>query len=147
MQKAAHPFEVAFRVSHPDGGHLPQDLPNALVDTGATYSEVSELTLGLVGVAPDGEVEITLADGSQIKRPLGVACIECAGHKVVYGVVFAPFGRPATLGIDTLTKMGLVVDPLGRRLLDFRRLRFALKPFVRVEAPPLTYAGRDAPCQ
>lgn len=94
-----------------------------LIDSGATYSLLTEPVWQAIGLAPKREVRFTLADGTTISRSVG----EC--HVTLeHGDVHTPvvLGQPGDdqplLGVVTLEELGLVFDPFRRVLHPMRAL-------------------------
>jgi predicted aspartyl protease len=59
----------------------------------------------------------TTATGVAVERTVGYAVLEAEGHETVDEVVFAEPGDLSLLGVRTLEGFGVVVDPLGHRLV------------------------------
>ncbi len=94
-----------------------------LVDTGATISFVPTEVLANLGIAPRGpEREFETASGAVIRRRLGVASLAVDGHETITPVVFGEPGDAAILGAVALESLGLIVDPIARRLIPRRFL-------------------------
>lgn len=89
---------------------------NFLVDSGATYTVVPKNILRDLGITPEREEIIALADGTTIKRQLGNALYEYEGIKSAAPVLFGEKDDSALLGVVTIEAMGLVLDPLKRKL-------------------------------
>jgi len=99
---------------------LPQDpsgeLLECLIDTGAVYSLAPADALARLGIAPHRQVTLTLADGSKRIRDVGNAHFEYQGVGGGAPVLFGQPGDINLLGVTALEAMGLMVDPLSRRL-------------------------------
>lgn len=89
---------------------------NFLIDSGATYTVVPKNILQDLGIKPERDEIISLADGTIIRRKLGSALFEYKGIKSVAPVLFGEKDDSALLGVITLEVMGLVLDPLKRKL-------------------------------
>lgn len=89
---------------------------NFLVDSGATYTVVPKNILHELGIKPQREEIISLADGTFIKRDVGSALYEYQGIESAAPVLFGEKDDSALLGVLTLEAMGLVLDPLKRKL-------------------------------
>jgi len=87
-----------------------------LIDTGAVYSVVPARVLRRLGIKPDRTEEFTLADGSHTKRRIGGAIFEIDGRRGPSPVIFGEKDDATLLGAVTLEALGLMVDPLKRRL-------------------------------
>jgi len=100
--------------SHPEKG---QDI-EFMVDSGAVYSVVDKKTLENLGIKPITEKEFTLANGQTIKRRMGGAVYIYGEEKGHAPVIFGERGDSNLLGAVTLEALGLILDPLKRRLLN-----------------------------
>lgn len=91
-----------------------------LVDTGATYSMISEALARRVGIvrAPR-PVRMTLADGRRMKVEAGMAIFSVAGREAPATIVVGDVVEPI-LGVETLEALGLTVDPRKGRLTPSR---------------------------
>jgi clan AA aspartic protease len=110
-------------------GHLHQDVKltgnkavtvRMLVDTGATFSMISEALARTVGIARAARpVRMTLADGRRMKVEAGVAIFGIAGREAPATILIGDVVEPI-LGVETLEALGLTVDPRKRRLTPSR---------------------------
>ena len=89
-----------------------------LVDSGAIYSVVSRSILEELEIKPSGEREFTLANGDIIKRKMSGATFIYGGQEGHSPVIFGQRGDSNLLGAVTLEALGMVLDPIRRRLLD-----------------------------
>ena len=89
---------------------------NFLVDSGASYTVVPKQILYELGIKPQREETISLADGTFIKRKVGNALYEYNGIESAAPVLFGEKDDSALLGVLTIESMGLVLDPLQRKL-------------------------------
>lgn len=87
-----------------------------VVDTGASYSIIRSAVLNRLGVRPDDEVTLALADGTEVKRRMGQALFKMAGKARVSTVIFGEGKDADILGVVTLEEMGVFLDPLERTL-------------------------------
>jgi len=97
-----------------------------LVDSGAIYSLAPASVLRRLGIRPLRRDEFELADGSTMRRTVGLALFRI-GNKL--GGSEAIFGGPRDeplLGTMTLEALGLELDPVRRRL---RRTRLLMAGF------------------
>ena len=116
-------FTWPFEIGNLSGDNF--EWVEGLVDTGATYSLVAADTLYRLGVEPTETIEFDLADGSTIERKVGDARARVEGKEVITAVIFGEEGDSALLGVYTLERTGLAVDPHGRHLIP---VRASLKP-------------------
>ncbi|MEW6686191.1 MAG: clan AA aspartic protease [Candidatus Edwardsbacteria bacterium] len=93
-----------------------------LVDTGATYTTISESILQNLGIETIDRVSIELADGRIIERDLGEAIIEVEGKKRTTPVIFGKENDATILGLVTLESCGLTVDPINRKLVPLPKI-------------------------
>jgi predicted aspartyl protease len=98
-----------------------------LVDSGATETMVDGDRLRSIGIEPEDELDIELADGSLHTYPMGSARIAVfdglfgpGGKEITNPVLFGPSGIEPILGITVLESLGLVIDPRQERVLRRR---------------------------
>jgi clan AA aspartic protease len=91
--------------------------PKLLVDTGATLSWVPRSTLESIGVEPVGRRTFVLADGRRVDRETGIVVLSLDGVKIGATAVFAQEGDGAILGATALEALGVMVDPVDKKLL------------------------------
>jgi predicted aspartyl protease len=99
-----------------DGGDSTQTL-EVLVDTGAVLSMLPAAMLERLGVQRLGKVTAQVADGRFIERDVGNARLRVEGQEVWSRVIFGEPTDPSLLGLTVLEQLGLMVDPVGRRLV------------------------------
>ena len=90
----------------------------ALVDTGATYTWVPRDVLGTLGVVPDEGWPFILADGREVRYPMGWMQIKIGGRAQPTIVVFGEPGSEPILGVVSLEEFRLAADPVNRRLIS-----------------------------
>jgi clan AA aspartic protease len=95
-----------------------------LVDTGATLSWIPRNVLENLGVAAFSRLPFSLADGSRLERDTSAVLLTIDGRKAAVPVAFGEPGEEAVLGATALETLGLMVDPVGARLVagDLRPL-------------------------
>lgn len=87
-----------------------------LVDSGAVYSLLPNDVWRRLGLVPTRTETFTLADGTQIRRPVS-ECLFSLPHGETHSpVVLGEPGDVALLGVLTLEALGLMLDPLKRTL-------------------------------
>ena len=119
---------MAVTVAHPTEPESSARL-ELLVDTGATISFVPADVLANLGIEPRwAEREFETASGAVIRRRIGVASLAVDGHETITPVVFGEPGDAKVLGAVALESLGLIVDPIARRLIPRRFL--ALREFL-----------------
>ena len=70
--------------------------------------------------ASPGAQTFDLADGTEVERAVGSAEFEVAGRRGASTVIFGKRGDACLLGVVTLEELGMVLDPLRRRLRPMR---------------------------
>ena len=106
-------FKVKIEVGHTGGG--PTESLNALVDTGAFYSQVPGSVLQRLGVESTGKESFELADGSVHEYPVGWIRLLHEDREVYSPVAFGGEVEPI-LGALTLELLAKVVDPVNQKL-------------------------------
>lgn len=115
-------FSVPVRVSHPAEPARSATV-DLVVDTGATISFVSGELLANLDIQPRWtDREFETASGDVIRRSVGAAALVVDGQETITPVVFAEPGDAAVLGAVALESLGLMVDPVARRLVPRRFL-------------------------
>ncbi len=94
---------------------------DAMVDTGAFYTQVPATMLRKIGVQPFDNFVFRLADGSTVRRDVGRAWAAVNDEQEITIVVFADEKSPALLGAYTLNGLSLAVDPVTQRLLPIEK--------------------------
>lgn len=87
-----------------------------LVDSSATYSVVPASVLDGLGIRPLREEEFGLADGTSVRRKIGIALFEYGERIGGANVIFGEPEDTTLLGVLTLEALGYALDPLRRRL-------------------------------
>ncbi len=92
-----------------------------LIDSGATYTALSEKVWKKLGLRPKKEIGLILADGRKIKRNISECRIEISPYgEFATPVILGERGDVNLLGIITLEIFGLILDPLKRKLLPIK---------------------------
>lgn len=91
-----------------------------LVDSGATFTVVPEMSLKKLGIKPQRQESFVLADGKVIRRRVGNAIYEYQGIESAAPVLFGEKGDSLLLGMFTLEALGFSLDPLKRQLYRAR---------------------------
>ncbi len=89
----------------------------AVVDTGATFSQFPRSVLTSLGISPVEQQEFTLADARKVVRDIAVVTVRLDRRTRPTVCVVADDGSPALLGAVTLETFGLAADPVNRRLV------------------------------
>ena len=90
---------------------------DALIDTGSTFTSLPAETLRTLGVRPQRQVRLRLADGRSHVQELGHISVELDGIEGPTYVVFGTNGSPPTIGAVTLEHFLLGVDPVAQKLV------------------------------
>lgn len=107
-------------INNPTNGHQ-SVTRRLLVDSGATYSIIAAKDLKKLGIKPDSTQQFTLANGQTITKPVGEARFHWKDRARTAPVVFGD-DDVYVLGTTTLEAMGLILDPLNRKLLKLPML-------------------------
>ncbi len=108
-------FHYPLEITGPNDGEFQQVM--ALVDTGATFTQVPESLLLRLGVQPTQTAGFRLADGSTVRWAIGETQVRIEGQTINTVVVFGDDSADALLGLYTLERALLAVDPAGQRLI------------------------------
>lgn len=114
-------FYEPMQVISPDGDRA--ETVDALVDTGAFYSQIPGSVLGRLGIAPTDAILTELADGQVVENPIAEARVRVGGLETATWVTFGPENAPPLLGAYTLEGVRMAVDPAGLRLIPAPILR------------------------
>ena len=112
-------FYVEVGIGRPAEGDFRTVTP--LVDTGAIHSLMPASLLAELGLTPDEQVALTLADGSTVEYGYGEARFAVAGRQRTCPVIFGPDGQ-YLLGATTLEAFNLIADTTGGRLAPAPKL-------------------------
>jgi len=99
-----------------------------LVDSGAIFSVVPAEELRALGIEPEKVERFSLADGTSLTRPVGIARFEVAGGSGGAPVIFGEPGDAWLLGALSLESLGLLLDPFKRELRPMRLVLYATPP-------------------
>lgn len=108
-------FRYPLEVGSPDGSRF--ETVDALVDTGATFTVVPSPVLLRLGVEPAERVSFRIADGTTVNHAIGETQVRIEGKTFSTIVVFGDEQMPVVLGVYTLERALLAVDPVGQRLI------------------------------
>ena len=96
---------------------------DALVDTGAPYSQVPGSILQRLGIVPTDTVEAVSADGRVVEDLAAEIRVRIDGLETFTWVTFGPEEVASLMGAHALEGVRLAVDPLRRVLVPTRILR------------------------
>ncbi len=129
-------FRVAIHIGNRAGDRF--EPIQALVDTGATYTWVPRDVLDRLGVAPDEEWPFLLADGREVRYPVGWVQLKLGERVQPTIAVFGAPGSEPILGVFALEGFRLAADPVNRRLVPVPGL---LKPLDAAPGPTAALAA------
>ena len=110
---------IRAKVARPDGRGRPVAV-RFLVDTGAVYTVLPESIWRTLKLKSQRELEFSLADGTTITRHVSECRFTIEGQSATSPVVLGEPGDSPLLGAVTLETVGLMVNPLSRKLLPMR---------------------------
>ncbi|MAF52648.1 MAG: hypothetical protein FI707_08580 [SAR202 cluster bacterium] len=113
-------FHYPLEVGDPSGSRF--ETVEALVDTGVAFTVVPASMLERLGVARQDTVRLRLADDQVIERDLGETRVRLDGKTLNTVVVFGDEDALPLLGVYTLERALLAVDPVGQRLVPTEAL-------------------------
>jgi clan AA aspartic protease len=107
--------EVTVEVSNPRDQTHWQKL-DLIADTGAIFSVIPRSILDQLGISPYAEETFTLANGSEIRRPMGDVFIRIDGKARTVPTIFGEPTDTPLLEVTALEILGYAVDPRTRKL-------------------------------
>lgn len=128
--------EVTVEVSNPRDPTRWQRL-ELIADTGAIFSMIPRSTLDQLGIASYAEETFHLADGSEIRRPVGDVFIRIDGKARTVPTIFGEPTDIPLLGVTALEILGFTIDPRTRKLEPTKML---LLNHQRI-TPPLRFSS------
>lgn len=108
-------FRQSLEVARDSAG--PWIALEALVDTGATYSQIPRAVAKRLRIVPSESRRLLTADGRRVTRPLAIVYVRLDGRSYPTLCALAGRGDPVLLGAVTLEMFGLAADPVHRRLI------------------------------
>jgi clan AA aspartic protease len=109
-------FEVNVRLSSLVAPDRSSEV-SLLVDTGATISWIPQEILQSLGAQPFSSLPFSLADGRRLERDVTAVLVQIDGRKAPVEVAFDREGEAAVLGATALEGLGLIVDPVAKKLI------------------------------
>ena len=98
-----------------------------LVDSGAVYSVLRRKEWKALGLTPERELDFVLADGTTLTREVSECVFDLEGRRATSPVVLGETEDEALLGAVTLETLGLMLNPLTRRLQAMRLILARLR--------------------
>ncbi|MGH9513626.1 MAG: retroviral-like aspartic protease family protein [Terriglobales bacterium] len=108
-------FSAKFRVwnpAHPEN----VEAIEAMVDTGASFTWISRTRLERLGLSPMRRMPIRTIEGRVLERELVAVYIASDEYSAPDVVVMAEAGEMEVLGAHSLEGLGVVADPIQKRL-------------------------------
>ena len=93
-----------------------------LVDSGATYTLLTQSQWQAIDLEPKRTLQFSLADGTQIERAVSECHISLPQGEGHTPVILGEPGDEPLLGVVTLEILGLVLNPFNRTLQPMRLL-------------------------
>src|SRR5438128_5974798 len=93
-----------------------------LVDSGAVYSVLRVGEWRSLGLTPNHHLDFVLADGTTLRRGVSECVFEINGRRATSPVVLGETEDQALLGAVTLETLGLMLNPLSRKLEPMRMI-------------------------
>jgi len=88
-----------------------------MVDKGAAYSWISRSKLEQLGIRPVRRMQFRTIEGHLIEREVAPVFVASDGFTGGDNVVMAESGDMEVLGAHTLETLGVVVDPVNKKLV------------------------------
>jgi clan AA aspartic protease len=107
--------EVAVEITNPRD-HTQWETLKLVADTGAIFSVIPKPILDQLGIIAYAEETFQLADGSEIRRPLGDVFVRIDGKARTVPTVFGEVNDMPLLGVTAREILGFTVDPRTRKL-------------------------------
>ena len=99
-----------------------------MVDSGAIYSVLPAAVWRPLGLVGDREVDFSLADGTIMTREVSECRFDIEDRGATSPVVLGRDDEGPLLGAVTLETLGLVLNPLTRRLMPIRLILGSITP-------------------
>jgi predicted aspartyl protease len=109
-------FEVQVKVANPAAPDRPREVA-LQVDARAALSSLPRNFLEELGISADSRRAFELPDGGRIEREVGWMLFSIGNRTACTSVVFAEAGEESILGRATLESLGIVVNPVAKKLV------------------------------
>ena len=96
---------------------------DAMVDTGSTYTSLSETLLEELGIEREETGVFEMADNRLVEYDLGDIRLRLEGREHYVPVIFAPDNATPLIGAVTLEIMRLGIDPVAEKLVPVTAFR------------------------
>ncbi len=109
--------KVAITITNPAERARRREIPDAIVDTGASWTTIPKAMAVELGLETLGHKRVMTANGPvDVEQPY--ALIEYDGHLSMSDIMVTDTYSGVLLGALTLEGMALAVDPKNGRLID-----------------------------
>ncbi|TMB99724.1 MAG: aspartyl protease [Chloroflexi bacterium] len=112
---------VTIRIAHPARREEPVEVPNALVDTGATWTTVPRQLADRLGLEVIEQLPAQTAAG-EVTVDHSFAVVEYDGRRSFADILISDAYPGVLVGVVTLEGLRLAVDPGTGRLVDAKLL-------------------------
>ena len=109
-------FSTKLRVWNPAEPARAAEM-EVMVDAGAAYSWISRQRLEQLGIRPVRRMQFRTIEGHLIERDVAPVFVASDGFTGGDNVVMAEAGDMEVLGSHTLETLGVVVDPVNKKLV------------------------------
>ena len=96
---------------------------DAMVDTGSTYTSLSETLLEELGIEREETDVFEMADNRLVEYDMGETRIRLEGRELTVPVIFAADGAVPLVGMTTLEILRLGIDPVAEKLVSVTAFR------------------------
>ena len=127
-------FSTKLRVWNPAEPARAAEM-EVMVDTGAAYSWISRERLEQLGIRPVRRMQFRTIEGHLIERDVAPVFVASDGFTGGDNVVMAESGDMEVLGSHTLETLGVVVDPVNKKLVPTVGLALAAGFKVSLRSP------------
>jgi aspartyl protease family protein len=107
--------EVAVEITNPHDPTRWESLA-LIADAVAIFSVIPKPVLDQLGIIAYAEETFQLADGSEIRRPLGDVFVRIDGKARTVPAIFGEPNDTPLLGVTALEILGFTIDPRTRKL-------------------------------
>lgn len=113
--------EVAVEITNPrDQTHW--KTLELVADTGAIFSVIPRPVLDQLGIIAYADETFELADGSEIRRPLGDVFLRIDGKARTVPTIFGEPNDTPLLGVTALEILGFTIDPRTRKFEPTKKI-------------------------
>ncbi|MDH5187172.1 MAG: hypothetical protein OEW70_08940 [candidate division WOR-3 bacterium] len=113
-------FREKVKASNPANGRFKE--LEAVVDKGATYSQIPAPILDGLGIERKTKRKLKVATGEVIVRDAGIVLFNLKGEILPTLVIFGDSGSEPLIGAVTLEEFGLGIDPVNKILVPVPEL-------------------------